>query len=164
LCFEDILKDAAALPPRSTSFWESMSVDAAVHVGDAALTRLHSVAKAPIFSYLAGFFGREVVGGPMHSVIEGSRQTVAVAIRILWGEKAADIKIPAIGFATPQFNWRGNAALWHQRESSAAGKRDSLSQSYCLGAISSRPTTKDFADKRPRDLTMHLQWNRSSIS
>jgi signal transduction histidine kinase len=42
----------------------------------------------------------------MHSVIEGSRQTVAVAIRILGGEKAADIKIPAIGFATPQFNWR----------------------------------------------------------
>jgi signal transduction histidine kinase len=42
----------------------------------------------------------------MHSVIEGSRQTVAVAIRILGGEKAADIKVPAIGFAAPQFNWR----------------------------------------------------------
>jgi len=108
LSFEDILNDAAALPPRSAIFWESMSVDTAgvVHVGDTALTRLHSVAKAPIFSYLGGFFGREVVGGPMHSVIEGSRQTVAVAIRILGGEKAADIKIPAIGFATPQFNWR----------------------------------------------------------
>jgi signal transduction histidine kinase len=39
-------------------------------------------------------------------VIEGSRQTVAVAIRILGGERAADIKVPAIGFATPQFNWR----------------------------------------------------------
>jgi hypothetical protein len=108
LSFDDILKEAAALPPRTAIFWESMSVDAAgaVHVGDTALTRLHSVAKAPIFSYLGGFFGREVVGGPMHSVIEGSRQTVGVAIRILGGEKAADIKTSAIGFAAPQFNWR----------------------------------------------------------
>ena len=28
LSFKDILKDAAALPPRSAIFWESMSVDA----------------------------------------------------------------------------------------------------------------------------------------
>jgi signal transduction histidine kinase len=108
LSFQDILKDAAALPPRSAILWESMSIDAAggVHQGDTALTSLHSVANAPIFSYLGGYFGREIVGGPMHSVVEGSRQTVAVAIRILGGEKAADIKAPAIGFATPQFNWR----------------------------------------------------------
>jgi hypothetical protein len=59
-----------------------------------------------VLTALGGIFGQETVGGPMHSVIEGSRQTVAVAIRILEGEKAADIKVPAIGFATPQFNWR----------------------------------------------------------
>jgi len=108
LSFEDILKDAAALPPRSAILWELMSVDAVgvVHEGETALRRLYSVANAPIFSYLGGIFGQETVGGPMHSVIEGSRQTVAVAIRILEGEKAADIKVPAIGFATPQFNWR----------------------------------------------------------
>ena len=42
----------------------------------------------------------------MNSVVEGSRLTVAVAIRILGGEKAGDIKIPPIGFATPKFDWR----------------------------------------------------------
>jgi signal transduction histidine kinase len=120
LSFKDILKDAAALPPRSAILWESMSVDAAgvVHQGDTALTSLHSVANAPIFSYLGGFFdGRELVGGPMHSVVEGSRQTVAAAIRILGGEKAADIKAPAIGFATPQFNWK-EMQRWGISESS----------------------------------------------
>src|SRR5262245_18108479 len=108
LSFEDILKDAAALPPWSAIFWELMSVDAAgvIHEGETALRRLHSVANAPIFSYLGGIFGQETVGGPMHSVIEGSRRTVAVAIRILGGEKAADIKVSAIGFASPLYNWR----------------------------------------------------------
>ena len=42
----------------------------------------------------------------MHSVSEGSRLTASVAIRILSGEKAGDIKVPAIGFATPKFDWR----------------------------------------------------------
>ena len=119
LSFEDILKDAAALPPLSAIIWESMSVDAArvVHEGDTALTRLHSVANAPIFTYLGGYFGPEIVGGPMHSVVEESRQTAAVAVRILGGEKASDIKIPVIGFATPQFNWR-EMQRWGISESS----------------------------------------------
>ena len=108
LSFEDILKHAAALPPHSAIFWELMSVDAAgvVHEGNTALARLHAVANAPIFSYDESFFGNEIVGGPLLSVLEGSRQTAAVAIRILGGEKAGDIKVPPIGFATPKFDWR----------------------------------------------------------
>jgi hypothetical protein len=42
----------------------------------------------------------------MHSVIEGSRLTASVAIRILRGERPGDIKVPAIGFAVPKFDWR----------------------------------------------------------
>jgi len=42
----------------------------------------------------------------MHSVSEGSRLTVSVAIRILGGERAGDIKVPATGFAAPKFDWR----------------------------------------------------------
>jgi signal transduction histidine kinase len=108
LSFEDILKHAAALPPHSAIFWELMSVDAAgvVHEGHTALARLHAVANAPIFSYDESFFGNEIVGGPLLSVLEGSRQTAAVAIRILGGEKAGDIKVPLIGFAAPKFDWR----------------------------------------------------------
>jgi hypothetical protein len=85
-----------------------MNVDAAgvVHEEDKALRRLYAVANAPIFSLNDTFFGREIVGGPMHSVSEGSRLTASVVIRILGGEKAGDIKVPATGFATPKFDWR----------------------------------------------------------
>jgi hypothetical protein len=42
----------------------------------------------------------------MHSVLESSRITAAVAIRILNGEKAGDIKTVPTGFAAPVFDWR----------------------------------------------------------
>jgi signal transduction histidine kinase len=106
--FADILKHSAALPPHSAIFWHQMNVDAAgvVHEGDKALPTLYAIANAPIFSFTDAFFGGEVVGGPMASVVEASRLTVAVAVRILGGEKAGDIKIPPIGFAAPKFDWR----------------------------------------------------------
>jgi signal transduction histidine kinase len=106
--FADILKHAAALPPHSAIFWHQMNVDAAgvVHEGDKGLSTLYAVANAPIFSFTDAFFGGEVVGGPMNSVVEASRLTVAVAVRILGGEKAGDIKTLPIGFATPKFDWR----------------------------------------------------------
>ena len=108
LSFDDILKRAATLPPHSAIFWELLVVDAtgAVYEGDKALTRVHAVANAPIFSFDDSFFGKELVGGPMHSVLEGCRQTAAVAVRILGGEKAGDIKTPPLGFAAPKFDWR----------------------------------------------------------
>ena len=108
LSFDDILKRAAALPPHSVIFWELMIVDAAgtVHQGDKALAKLHQIANAPIFSFDNSFFGSELVGGPMHSVLELSQRTAEVAIRILGGEKPGDIKTPPLGFATPKYDWR----------------------------------------------------------
>jgi len=108
LSFDEILKQAAALPPHTAIFWELMIVDAAgvVHEGNAALARLHAATNAPIFSYDESFFGSEIVGGPMLSVQEGSGQTAAVAVRVLGGEKAGDIKLPPVRFAAPKFDWR----------------------------------------------------------
>lgn len=108
LAFEQILKQAASLPPHTAILWQLMSVDAAgvTHEGDAALRRLGAVANAPIFSYQGAFFGRDIVGGPMHSVLEASRQSASVAVRILGGEKAGDIELQPIGFAAPRYDWR----------------------------------------------------------
>ena len=108
LSFEDILKDAANLPPHSAIFWQSMSVDAAgvAHEADNALNRLSASASAPIFSHLDVFFGEAIVGGSMHSVEEGSALAATVAVRILDGEKAGDIKTPPTHFAPPRFDWR----------------------------------------------------------
>src|SRR6266850_5557140 len=108
LSFEGILMDAARLPPHSAIFWHLMNVDAAgvAHETNDALNKLSSSANVPIFSYDGSFFGEAIVGGPMHSVLESSRIIAAVAIRILNGEKAGDIKTPPTGFAAPVFDWR----------------------------------------------------------
>jgi signal transduction histidine kinase len=108
LSFDDLLKHAAALPPHSAIFWELMIVDAAgvVHEGNTALAKLHAVSSAPIFSYDESFFGHEIVGGPLLAVLDSSRQTAAVAVRILGGEKASDIKITPVRFSKPKFDWR----------------------------------------------------------
>jgi signal transduction histidine kinase/ABC-type uncharacterized transport system substrate-binding protein len=108
LSFENILINAARLPPHSAIFWHLMNVDAAgvAHETNTALNKLSSAANAPIFSYDGSFFGEAIVGGPMHSVLESSRITAAVAIRILNGEKAGDIKTAPTGFAAPIFDWR----------------------------------------------------------
>ena len=92
--FEEILIDAPGLPPHSAIFWHLMNVDAAgvAHEANDALNRLSSLANAPIFSYDSTFFGEAIVGGPMHSVHKLGQITAAVAIRILNGEKAGDIK------------------------------------------------------------------------
>src|SRR4029078_12922400 len=89
-------------------FWELMIVDAAgvVHEGGTPLTRLHAVANAPIFSYDESFFDNEIVGGPLLLVDDSGRQTAAVAIRILSGEKPSEIKVPVVQFASPMFDWR----------------------------------------------------------
>ena len=39
-------------------------------------------------------------------MLEVGRQTAEVAVRILGGEKAGDIKMPPVGFGTPKFDWR----------------------------------------------------------
>jgi signal transduction histidine kinase len=107
LAFDQLLQNAAKLPPQSAIFWELMIVDAAgvVHEGNAALARLHAVASAPIFSYDESFLDT-MVGGPFLRVIDTSRETAAVAVRILGGEKPGDIRLPSVEFARPAFDWR----------------------------------------------------------
>ena len=108
LSFENILKDAANLPPHSAIFWHLMNMDAAgvVHEENAALNKLSSVSNAPIFTFADTFYGEAIVGGPMHSYERGAARTAAAALRILNGEKASDIKIPPSPFAPPKFDWR----------------------------------------------------------
>jgi signal transduction histidine kinase len=107
MTFDELLQNAAKLPPGSAILWELMIVDAAgiVHEGNEALSRLHKAANAPVFSYDESFFG-ESVGGPFLRVIDSSRETAAVAIRILGGEKASDIKPSLVEFGRPMFDWR----------------------------------------------------------
>ena len=96
LPFDDILKDVEHLPPHSAIFSVLMNVDAAgvVHETGNALNKVASRANAPIFTYDDSYFDGAIVGGPMFSMLEGSRIAATVATRILDGEKAGDIKTP----------------------------------------------------------------------
>jgi signal transduction histidine kinase len=108
LSYEDTLKQMASLPPHSAIFWYQMIVDAAgvAHEGDRALTRLYATSNAPIFTHDDAFFGQEIIGGPMHSALDGSRRAMAVAMRILGGEKPGEIKTPPSDFAPAKYDWR----------------------------------------------------------
>jgi signal transduction histidine kinase/ABC-type uncharacterized transport system substrate-binding protein len=108
LPFEDILRDVAALPPDSAIFSILMNVDAAgvVHETGNALKKVASRANAPIFTYDDSYFDGAIVGGPMFSMLEGSRIAATVATRILDGEKAGDIKTPPMKYASPKYDWR----------------------------------------------------------
>jgi signal transduction histidine kinase len=85
-----------------------MNVDAAgvVHETGNALKKVASKANAPIFTYDDSYFDGAIVGGPMFSMFEGSRIAATVATRILDGEKAGDIKIPPMKYASPKYDWR----------------------------------------------------------
>ena len=77
-----------------------------LHEEMSALTSLHAVAKAPMFSYVDAYFGHGIVGGPLIAVPDVSRQAAGVAVRILRGRNAGDIKTPPIGFGKTRFDWR----------------------------------------------------------
>ena len=108
LSFENILTQAATLPPHSAIFWQVMNVDGAglAHEGAAALNRLRAVANAPIFSYQGANFGEGIVGGPMYSVEEISQRAAAAAVRILHGENPSTINTLPVGFTPPRYDWR----------------------------------------------------------
>jgi signal transduction histidine kinase len=118
LSLDQMLKRVAALPPRSAIFFGILSVDASgvTHEEAKALRELHAAANAPIFSYGDAFFGDGIVGGPLGSTENVSRQAAGVAVRILGGEAPANIKTAAIGFATPKFDWR-ELRRWNISES-----------------------------------------------
>jgi signal transduction histidine kinase len=108
LSFEEMRKRAATLPPRSAVLYWLLFVDAhgVPHEQDRALGALHAQASAPIFSFLDRYVGRGIVGGPVLWRDEISDRAAAVAIRLLAGEAAGDIKTPPLGLGTPVYDWR----------------------------------------------------------
>ena len=114
--FAETLKAVASLPPHSAIFFQQLYMDGtgAIYGDKEPLKRISEVASAPIFTFDASYFDGGVVGGPMFSPAEGARPTAAAAVRLLGGEKG--IKVPAIGFAAPKYDWR-QLQRWNISES-----------------------------------------------
>jgi len=108
LSFEEMLKRAAALPPQAAIFFALLSVDAAgvPHEEGKAVERLNAVTSAPIFSYIDSYFGRGIVGGPLVSVSNASRQAATVSARILAGELPGSINTSPVRYSEPRYDWR----------------------------------------------------------
>ncbi|MGB6395596.1 MAG: sensor histidine kinase [Bradyrhizobium sp.] len=107
LSFDQILKEAASLPPHSAIYWNQTRVaQGEVHAGQRALTGLAAVANAPIFTFDDSFFTGEIVGGPMASVLAGTSATTDVVLRVLAGEKPSDIKTPPLEYGPAKYDWR----------------------------------------------------------
>jgi signal transduction histidine kinase len=118
LSFNEVMQRAAKLPSHSAIFWFGLIVDAAgvFHQGFDALTLVSAVANAPIFSFNDAYLGKGIVGGPLISVRDVALATARVAVRILNGEKASDVRTPPVGFGRPEFDWR-ELQRWNISES-----------------------------------------------
>jgi len=106
LSFDDILKQAASLPADSAIYWNQTRVGPGQVHGEQALREIAAVANAPIFTFDDSFFTGEIVGGPMSSVAANARATTDVALRVLGGEKPADIKTQPLEYGPAKYDWR----------------------------------------------------------
>jgi signal transduction histidine kinase len=108
LSFEEILKHAATLPPRSAILFNNLLRDA-VGVGYSdheVVAKLHDVAAAPIFAFDDTDFGQGIVGGSWPSTQDLSRNYAGAALRILRGEALGGLKLPGLVAGPPKFDWR----------------------------------------------------------
>jgi hypothetical protein len=76
-----MLKRCATLPPNSAIFYALLSVDAAgfPHSEGDALAELHAAANAPIFGVQSSQMGGGIVGGPLMSMDDLSRNATRAA-------------------------------------------------------------------------------------
>jgi signal transduction histidine kinase len=108
LSLDEMLRRVAGLPPQSAVLYFMLAVDGtgAVHPLDAAFSRLREVATVPVFGYGDYHLGQGSVGGPSDQTQAIGQQTADVALRILAGERAGEIKTPLFGLGTPAYDWR----------------------------------------------------------
>src|SRR5262249_25964838 len=73
---------------------------------DRVLSELHAKANAPVFGIQGGQLGEGIVGGPLMPTEDLSRQTAAIALRLLKGEGPESIKVPPLIPGSAVFDWR----------------------------------------------------------
>ena len=108
LSLAELLKRAGGLPPHSAIFYGILSMDAtgAPQMELPVLDALHAAANAPMFGLHSHQLGHGIVGGPLLSLDDLSRDSTAVALRLLGGEPAAQIPPRTLVAGTPTFDSR----------------------------------------------------------
>lgn len=108
LSFGEILDHAATLPPHSAILFYNLLRDAAgvAYADHEVVSKLHAVAKAPIFTFDDADFGEGIVGGPAPSTQELSRNYADVALRILRGDALGGVTVSGMASGPAKFDWR----------------------------------------------------------
>ena len=99
LSFEEMKRQAAALPAHSAIFYCFVTRDAVgvPYADDAALKSLSAIANAPIFPVFESQFGQGVVGGRLLPDKSLGVEAARVALRILRGEVPSSIPTKPLG-------------------------------------------------------------------
>ncbi len=108
LPLQEMAARAAKLPPRSAILYALLLVDGAGahHSSSQVLGILHGATAAPIFGLYDTQLGMGIVGGPLMSVSELSRRSVAAAAAILRGAPPSGQRPAALVLGDPVFDWR----------------------------------------------------------
>jgi signal transduction histidine kinase len=106
--YEQLLDRCAHLPPHTAILYGMLLLDAnGVPQREVdTLDALHAKANAPVFGLHSPQLGHGIVGGALLSIEDYSRESSAVALRLLNGEPAHAIPALALGPAAPMFDAR----------------------------------------------------------
>jgi PAS domain S-box-containing protein len=106
--FAELLQRCATLPAHSAIFYGVLALDAkgVPQIEERTLRELHAVGNAPIFGLHSTQLGRGIVGGPLLSIEDLSRNAANVALRVLRGESPRSIVTPTQVAGVPAFDWR----------------------------------------------------------
>jgi signal transduction histidine kinase len=108
LSLPEILRQCANLPGDSAIFYFTFGTDAAgtAYADERVLADLQASANAPLFGVQSVFLGYGIVGGPLMSIDDLSRNTADVASRLLNGATPRSVRLPPQLAGKPVFDWR----------------------------------------------------------
>ena len=106
----------------------------AAYADERVFAELHATANAPLFAAHSVYLGAGVVGGPLMSIDDLSRDTADVAIRLLNGAPPQEHQRGAAAPRSTDIRLARAAAMGHPREPVAARQRRALSRSEPVAA------------------------------
>jgi PAS domain S-box-containing protein len=108
LAMQDILHEVAHLPEDTIIFYLHIFKDntAQTFIPHEALARITEAAKAPVYAFVDQYLGQGIVGGHLFSLDKHGTMAAELGLRILAGERSADIPIVEGSAAVDIFDWR----------------------------------------------------------
>ena len=108
LPMNELLKTLSSLPSHSVVYYLTIFADGAGRsfIPHEALSRITSVANAPVYVSVDQYIGLGVVGGHVYSVATHGEQAAQIGVRILRGEQPSAIPLVALTADTNMFDWR----------------------------------------------------------